>query len=172
MSAVNYLMLYEGASRQGGFESSVRGFAKLEAAWAAMDKKYKKFAALLDIPVGHNAFSNPYTIRTKDSIRLERYGEHFKWEIIKAVAEDCEPDSAFAKDKHYGLRKYTITIEEHVAQSFPVEAHNIFFAVSSAERDYKQGSLTVQPSIPNVRLIMARDDETGETTEWKEFLMP
>ena len=76
------------------------------------------------------------------------------------------------KDKHYGLRKYTITIEEHVAQSFPVEAHNIFFAVSSAERDYKQGSLTVQPSIPNVRLIMARDDETGETTEWKEFLMP
>ena len=172
MSAVNYLLLYEGDSRQGGFESSVRGFAKLEAARAAMDKKYKKFAALLDIPVGPNAFSNPYTIRTKDSIRLERYGDHFKWEIIKAVAEDCEPDSAFAKDKHYGLRKYTITIEEHVAQSFPVEAHNIFFAVSSAERDYKQGSLTVQPSIPNVRLIMARDDETGETTEWKEFLVP
>lgn len=169
MSAVNYLLLYEGDSRQGGFESSVRGFAKLEAARAAMDEKYKKFAALLDIPVGPNTFSNPYTIRTKYSIRLERYGDRFKWEIIKAVAEDCEPDGAFAKDKHYGLRRYTVTIEEHVAQSFPVEAYDIFFAVSSAERDYKQGSLIVQPSAPNARLIMARDDETGETTEWKEF---
>lgn len=169
MSAVNYLLLYEGDSRQGGFESSVRGFAKLEAARAAMDEKYKKFANLLDIPVGPNMFSNPYTIRTKDSIRLERYGERFKWEIIKAVAEDCGLDGAFAKDKHYGLRRYTVTIEEHVAQSFPLEAYDIFFAVSSAERDYKQGSLTVQPSTPNARLIMARDDETGETTEWKEF---
>lgn len=169
MSAVNYLLLYEGDSRQGGFESSVRGFAKLEAARAAMDEKYKKFANLLDIPVGPNMFSNPYTIRTKDSIRLERYGERFKWEIIKAVAEDCGLDGSFAKDKHYGLRRYTVTIEEHVAQSFPVEAYDIFFAVSSAERDYKQGSLTVQPSTPNARLIMARDDETGETTEWKEF---
>ena len=169
MSAVNYLLLYEGDSRQGGFESSVRGFAKLEAARAAMDEKYKKFAALLDIPVGPNAFRNPYTIRTKDSIRLERYGDRFKWEIIKAVAEDCRPDGAFAEDEHYGLRKYTVTIEEHVAQSFSVKAYDIFFAVSSAERDYKQGSLTVQPSTPNARLIMARDDETGETTEWKEF---
>lgn len=169
MSAVNYLLLYEGDSRQGGFESSVRGFAKLEAARAAMDEKYKKFAALLDIPVGPNAFSNPYTTRTKDSIRLERYGDRFKWEIIKAVAEDCGPDGAFAEGKDYGLRRYTVTIEEHVAQSFPVEAYDIFFAVSSAERDYKQGSLTVQPSTPNARLIMARDDETGETTEWKEF---
>ena len=169
MSAVNYLLLYEGDSRQGGFGSSVRGFAKLEAARAAMDEKYKKFAALLDIPVGPNSFSDPYTIRTKDSIRLERYGDRFKWEIIKAVAEDCRPDGSFAENEHYGLRKYTVTIEEHVAQSFPVKAHDIFFAVSSAERDYKQGSLIVQPSAPNFRLIMARDDETGETTEWKEF---
>ena len=169
MSTVNYLLLYEGDSRQGGFESSVRGFAKLEAARAAMDEKYKKFAALLDIPVGPNAYNDPYTIRTKDSIRLERYGDRFKWEIIKAVAEDCRPDGAFAENEHYGLRKYTVTIEEHIAQSFPVEAYDIFFAVSSAERDYKQGSLIVQPSTPNARLIMACDDETGETTEWKEF---
>ena len=36
MNAVNYLLLFKGNSDKGGYESSVRGFIKLEAARSAM----------------------------------------------------------------------------------------------------------------------------------------
>ena len=62
-----------------------------------------------------------------------------------------------------------MTIEEHVAQEFSVDACDIFHAVQVGEAGYKRGSLVVGPAAPNTRLIMARDPETGETTEWKKF---
>lgn len=68
-----------------------------------------------------------------------------------------------------GMKEYTITIEEHIAQASPVEAYNIFHAVDSAIQKYEAGKLVVQPTTPGTRLIMAQDNETGETTEWKEF---
>lgn len=172
MSAVNYLLLFSGNSNKGGFESSVRGFSKLEAAQTAMAESHKKFAAILNIPVGPNASSDKYTTRTKNSIRLERYGDYFQWEIIKAVPEDGELGelSSDPEGKRcHGLSKYMVTIEEHIAQEFSVKAYDIFHAVQSAETEYKKGRFVVQPSAPNAHLIMARDDETGDTTEWKEF---
>ncbi len=172
MNAVNYILLFKGNSDKGGFESCVRGFSKLEAAQAAMAESHKTLASALNIPVGPNAFSDQYTTRTKNSIRLERYGNCFQWEIIKAVPEDGELDevSSDPEGKRYrGLSKYTVTIEEHIAQEFSVKAYDIFHAVQSAETEYKKGRFVVQPSAPNARLLMARNDETGETTEWKEF---
>lgn len=68
-----------------------------------------------------------------------------------------------------GKTKYTVTIEEHISESFSVEAHDIVHALDEAERQYAQGMLIVQPSIPLSRQIMARNDETGETTGWREF---
>ncbi len=172
MSAVNYLLLFSGNSNKGGFESSVRGFSKLEAAQTAMAESHKKFAAILNIPVGPNASSDKYTTRTKNSIRLERYGDYFQWEIIKAVPEDGELGEVSSDPEGkrcHGLSKYTVTIEEHTAQEFSVKAYDIFHAVQSAETEYKKGRFVVQPSAPNARLIMARNDEIGDTTEWKEF---
>ncbi len=172
MNTVNYLLLFKGYSNQGGCEFSVRGFITLEAAQTAMIESHKKFEAYMNIPVGPNESSNKHTTRTKNSIYLKCNDAWFQWEIIKAVPEDGEADgiSRRAKSKRRrGLVRYTVTIEEHIAQDFSIEAFDIFAAVQSAEASYKHGSLVVQPSTPNTRLIMARDEETGEITEWKEF---
>ena len=74
MSAVNYLLLYQGYSNQCGHDYKVRSFAKLEAAQCAMEKSYREMAASMDIPLSAQTPSNRYTVRTKSSIRLERYG--------------------------------------------------------------------------------------------------
>lgn len=65
--------------------------------------------------------------------------------------------------------EYTVTIEEHISQEFSVKAYDIYEAMQFAEEEYLRGSFVVQPSAPNARLIMARDNETAATTEWKEF---
>lgn len=65
--------------------------------------------------------------------------------------------------------EYTVTIEEHISQEFSIKAHGIYEAMQFAEAEYLRGSFVVQPSAPNARLIMARDNETAATTEWKEF---
>lgn len=169
MNAVNYLLLFKGNSRKGGHESSVRGFIKLEAARSAMAESYREYAAALSIPICPKAFGDPYTTRTKDSIRLERCGDFFQWEIIQAAPEDGGPNGTAELNQRHGLKDYTVTIEEHVAQEFSVKARTLFDAIRSAEHEYKQGAIVVQPSVPNARLIMARDDKTGDMTEWKEF---
>ena len=82
MNGVNYLLLFKGDSDKGGPEASVRGFNKLEAARAAMVAAYKKMAASMDIPVGSNVSSDPYTIRAKKQYpagavrRLVPMGDH------------------------------------------------------------------------------------------------
>jgi len=64
---------------------------------------------------------------------------------------------------------YTVIIEEHIAHEFSVEACDIYQAMQIAEERYHQGLFVVQSSTPNARLVMARDNETGEMTEWREF---
>lgn len=168
MNTVNYLLLYKGYSNQGGHEYKVRSFAKLEAARCAMEKSYRKLAASMDIPLSIQTHSNRYTVRTKNRIQLERYGDSFQWEIIKAVPEDG-PDGAGEGSRWHGMREYTVAIEEHVVKEFSVEAYDIFHALRSAKEQYEQGALMVKSSRPSARLMMARDTVTGETTEWKEF---
>ncbi len=169
MNVVNYLLLFKGNSDKGGFESSVRGFSKLKAAQAAMAESYRKFAAILNIPVVPDASKDKYTTRTKDRVRIERNGDWFQWDIVKAVPEDGGADGMSTEPECCELSKYTVTIEEHFTQDFTVEARDIICAMQNVEMDYKMGLLDIQHSMPNAHLIMARDDEIGETTEWREF---
>lgn len=168
MSAVQYLLLYKGYSSRGGHESKVRSFAKLEAAQCAMEKSYRKLAASMDIPLSAQTHSDRYTVRTKNSIQLERYGDSFQWEIIKAVPEDG-PDGTGEISRWHGMREYIVAIEEHTVKEFSVEAYDIFNALHSAKNQYEQGSLAMKSSRSGAHLMMARDTVTGETTEWKEF---
>ena len=168
MSTVQYLLLYEANSNHGGHESKVRSFAKLEAARSAMEKSYRKLAASMNIPFSAQMPSNRYTVRTKNSIRLERDGDSFQWKIIKAVPEDG-PDGTGEGSRWHGMREYTVAIEEHIVKEFSVEAYDIFHALHSAKEQYEQGALMVKSSRPSAHLMMARDTVTGETTEWKEF---
>lgn len=165
---INYLLFFSGDSNSGGQEASVRCFTKLEAAQAAMNESYRRYAAALNIPVGHTAICNQYTIKTETSIQLKRYGDYFQWKIINAVPEDDDPTGSPVEQQR-GLTSYRVTIEEHIAQKFSVSAYDIFHAIESAQSAYKHGEFVVQPATPNARLIMAENTQTSEITEWKEF---
>ena len=162
MENVNYLLLYQGNSEHGGHEACVRGFTRLSSARIAMGKSYQSIANTLNLPIDDNR----YTIRTENRIRLERYGEVFCWEIIEAVSEDSQPNATSCQP---GFKQFTVTIEEHISQDFPVRARNFFHAFQIAEDAYRKGEMVVEASAPNTRLMMAQDDETGEITQWKEF---
>ena len=169
MSAVNYLLLFTGMSDQGGHEATVRSFMELPAARLAMIESYQQITAALNIPAGPHISDNRYATLDENSIRLERGSDIFRWEIIKAIPEDFGPDRSSSADSPSRLRKYTVTIEEHIAQEFPVKAYDLSHALETAEAAYKQGELVVQPSAPTTRLIMARHNKTGKTTGWREF---
>ena len=94
MNNVNYLLLYKGDSDKGGPETSVRCFVELDAAMKAMHDHHRKLASALGIPFDPRTSSGPYTVWTKNGIRMDRHGDHFQWEIIKAVPEDAAPDVA------------------------------------------------------------------------------
>lgn len=170
MNGVNYLLMRRGNSDSAGPEASVRGFQKLESAQAAMFADYRKMAGILNVPVGSNVSIGTHTIKTEKGIRIEWNGDWFKWEIIEAVPEDGFSPMAGGK-KQCGWKQFTVTIEEHIAQEFPIETWDIFSAIDIAEQKYKRGSLTVRSSMPNSCLIMARDDMTGDKTEWKEVTL-
>ena len=65
---------------------------------------------------------------------------------------------------HPMLRKYTVTIEEHIAQEFPVKAYDLSHALETAEAAYKQGKFVILPSAPITRLIMATAQQDRKTT--------
>lgn len=162
MENVNYLLLYQSNTDKGGHEAHVRGFAKLESAIIAMNTAYGSIATALNL----HSNDTRYTIRTEKRIRLERYGDVFSWEIIDAVPEDGQLNAA---GRQVGLKQFTVTIEEHISQDFPVRARDFFHAFQLAEDAYREGKMVVEPSAPNNRLMMVRDSETGEITQWKEF---
>ena len=169
MSEVNYLLLFKGNSDKGGPEASVRSFTKLETARTAMAESHRKKAAAMNIPVRSGTTCDPYTAKTENSIRLERYGDVFQWEIIKAVPEDGGPDSIAGHSRPYEMKQYTIEVEERFVQKFPVRAYDIFHALQSAENQYKRGTPAAEYTAPSSRLIMVQDDASGEKTEWKKF---
>ena len=169
MKTVNYLLLFTGMSDQGGHEAAVRSFAELPAARLAMIESYQRTAAALNLPADPHISDNRYAVMEENSIRLERGSDIFRLEVIKAVPEDIGPDRTSPPDCPYRLRKYTVTIEEHIAQEFPVKAYDLSHALETAEAAYKQGKFVILPSAPTTRLIMARHNKTGKTTGWREF---
>ena len=67
------------------------------------------------------------------------------------------------------MKTFKITVEEHISQSFDVEANNIDEAMEIAQKDYNNGFLIVESAEVNAKLIMAENEETNEATEWVEF---
>ena len=66
------------------------------------------------------------------------------------------------------MKKFMITIEEHVTKTFEVKANDIEEAMEIAEEKYNDGEFVLEPGNPTARLMMA-DDGDGDCTEWTEF---
>jgi hypothetical protein len=66
------------------------------------------------------------------------------------------------------MKTYKITIEEHISQTFEVEANNIDEAMEIAEEKYNDGEFVLEPGEVNAKLMMA-DDGDGDCTDWTEF---
>lgn len=65
--------------------------------------------------------------------------------------------------------EFKITIEEHISQSFKIEATDIGEAMEIAQEKYRKGEVVLEMAEVTAKLMMAEDEETGETTEWEEF---
>jgi len=66
------------------------------------------------------------------------------------------------------MKKYKISIEEHVSDSFEVEAENEEAAIKEAIRKYKKGEFVLEPGYVTDRLICI-DKGENDTSGWLEF---
>lgn len=66
------------------------------------------------------------------------------------------------------MKTFKITIEEHISETFEVEANDIGEAMEIAEEKYNDGEFILEPGNVTAKLMMA-DDGEGECTEWTEF---
>lgn len=65
--------------------------------------------------------------------------------------------------------KFKITIEEHISETFEVEATNIGEAMEIAQEKYRKGEFVLEPGEVTAKLMMAEDEFGVECTEWEEF---
>lgn len=78
-------------------------------------------------------------------------------------------DENLPKVKFEAPRVFKVTIEEHISETYEVEATDIEEAMQLAEERYWKGEyvLASEASV-NARLMKA-DDGNGDETEWTEF---
>ena len=67
------------------------------------------------------------------------------------------------------MKKFIITIEEHISQAFEIEANDMEEAMELAEKKYHDSDIVLEMAEVNAKLMMAEDELTGECTEWTEF---
>ena len=67
------------------------------------------------------------------------------------------------------MEKYVITIEEHISGAFAICADSMEEAMRIAEENYKTGKFIIPPTPPTSRLMMGRNENGNEETEWTEF---
>lgn len=67
------------------------------------------------------------------------------------------------------MAKIKVTIEERIAQTFEIDALDIFEAVEKAEEMYYDGDLVVDNGEVYEKFISAVDPETHEYYETEEF---
>ena len=67
------------------------------------------------------------------------------------------------------MKKFVISIEEHICKDFNIEADSIDDAMEIVKEKYKKGEITLDPGEVQAKLMMAHEPETGEFTEWEEF---
>ena len=66
------------------------------------------------------------------------------------------------------MKKYKITIEEIISQTFDVEANSLEEALEIAEHNYKTGKFVFAQGNLVCKQICG-EDENGHCTEWYEF---
>ena len=86
----------------------------------------------------------------------------------KAFHEELEEKLSKVKLEDKPM-KFKITIEEHVSQTFEVEATDIGEAMEIAEEKYNNGEFVLEPGELTAKLMMAEDEFGTECTEWEEF---
>ena len=67
------------------------------------------------------------------------------------------------------MQKFKITIEEHVSETFEVEAFDIEEAMQIAEDKYNDGEFVLEPGDLTYKCMMAESDDGNDVTEWVEF---
>ncbi len=67
------------------------------------------------------------------------------------------------------MKTYYVTIEEHISQTFEVEAEDIGEAMELAEERYHDGEYVLGGDSTVTARLMSADDGNGDCTEWTEF---
>ncbi len=67
------------------------------------------------------------------------------------------------------MRKIKVTIEEHISETFEVEAADIGEAMEIAEERYWKGEYILGSEASVTARLMHADDGNGDCTEWTEF---
>ena len=65
-------------------------------------------------------------------------------------------------------RVFKVTIEEHISETFEVEANTLEEAMEIAEQKYNDGEFVLEPGNLTYK-CMSADDGKGDCTEWVEF---
>lgn len=68
------------------------------------------------------------------------------------------------------MKKYTIVIEETVAEEFEIQAKNEADAVEKAMQKYKAAEFVLEPGVlQNVRVALVKPDKDDSEIKWIEF---
>ena len=78
-------------------------------------------------------------------------------------------DEQLPKVKFEEPKVFKISIEEHVVQTFEVEALDLEEAMQLAEERYHKGEYVLDGDANVSARLMSAEDENGDCTEWVEF---
>lgn len=67
------------------------------------------------------------------------------------------------------MRKYKVTIEEHISETFEIEAEDIGEAMQIAESRYYSGEYVLGCEASVTARLMKVSDGKKDETEWTEF---
>lgn len=66
------------------------------------------------------------------------------------------------------MKVYNITIEEHISETFEIEAESMEEAMRIAEKEYYNEEFIIGPNV-TARLMQGATEDYNEVTEWVEF---
>ena len=66
------------------------------------------------------------------------------------------------------MKTFNITIEEHVSETFEIEANSLEEAMRIAEKSYYNEEFIIGPNV-TARLMQGATENYEEVTEWVEF---
>lgn len=67
------------------------------------------------------------------------------------------------------MTKFNATIEEHVVETFEIEASDMDEAMEIAKEKYKNGEIELCPGELHTKLISCYDPNTTDVTDFIEF---